>query len=80
MKKSETFIVMAYGIFEDVIVNNSIPIFELPPFTMNALRDNTTVGNKRYWESFKNSQYRSAVSSLQYMENIPSEQVNKICG
>ena len=38
MKKTETFIVMAYGIFHDVIVNNSIPINELPPFTMNTLR------------------------------------------
>ena len=74
MKRTETYIVMAYGIFEDVILHNSISIFELPPFSMNTLRDTTTSENKRYWDSIKNSQYRSAVSSLQHMENIPSEQ------
>ena len=47
MKKSETFIVMAYGIF-DVIINNSIPIFKLLSFTINALRYYTIDGNKQY--------------------------------
>ena len=66
---------MVYGIFGEVILHNFIPIFELPPFSMNALRDETTIENKRYWESIKKSQYRSAVSSIQHIENIPSEQV-----
>ena len=48
MKETVTYIVIAYGIFEDVTINNSILNFELPPFIVNALRDNTTVRNKRY--------------------------------
>ena len=65
---------MAYGIFEDVIIHNSIPIFELPPYSMNALRDAKTTENKIFWESLKKSQLTSALSTLQYMESIPSEE------
>ena len=56
MKKKETFIVMAHGIFEDVIIKNAIPNFELPPYTMNDLRDTKTEENTAFWRSLKNSQ------------------------
>ena len=53
MKRTETYIIMAYRIFEDVIIHNSIPIFDLPPYSMNDLRDAKTTENKRFWESLK---------------------------
>ena len=74
MKKSETYIVMAHRIFEDVIIHNSIPIFELPPYSMNALRDAKTEENKKFWICLKRSQFTSAISSLQHMATIPSEE------
>ena len=72
IKKTETYIVMANGIFEDVILHNSIPIFELPPYSMNSLRDTKTVENIHFWESLILSQLQSARSALKHMENIPS--------
>ena len=53
MKRTETYIIMAYRIFEDVIIHNSIPIIDLPPYSMNNLRDAKTTENKRFWKSLK---------------------------
>ena len=72
IKKTETYIVMANGIFEDVILHNSIPIFELPPYSMNSLRDTKTVENVCFWELLIVSQLQSSRSALKHMENIPS--------
>ena len=70
MKKAESYIVMAYGIFNDVIVHNSIPIFELPPFYMTTLRNLKTVENEKFWYSKK--EYQLKAVTLQYLDNIPS--------
>ena len=40
MKKTETYVVMAYGIFEDVILHNLLPIFELTIFNECSERCN----------------------------------------
>ena len=45
MSRTETYIVMAKGIFDNIIINNAIHINKLPPVTM------TNVQNKKYKEN-----------------------------
>ena len=66
------FICMAHGLFEDIILNNLISISELPPFTMNDLRCESTVKNISEWKKLKKSQYQSAICCAQHMEDVPS--------
>ena len=76
MKKSETFIVMAHGIFNNVILHDSIPINELPPYTMNRLRVEKSNQNDMFWRKIKESQLTSVMSAMSNMENFPTvEQV-----
>ena len=59
MKKSETYIVMANGIFNNVILYDQIPMNELPPYTMNQLRVDKSNQNDMFWRNIKESQYKS---------------------
>ena len=67
MKKSETYIVMANGIFNDVILYDDIPINELPSYKMNSLRVEKSNQDEKFWRKIKELQYKSAISVMSMM-------------
>ena len=55
MSSTKTYIVMARGIFEDIIINNAIHINKLPPVTMNDVQNKKNGENKSFWKDIKKS-------------------------
>ena len=54
MSRTETYIVMAKGIFDDIIINNAIHINELPPVTMSEVRNEKSEENKKIGKISRN--------------------------
>ena len=74
MSRTETYIVMAKGIFDDIIINNAIHINKLPPVTMSEVRNEKSEGNKKNWEDIKKSQLNAIYSITNIDDNFPSKE------
>ena len=74
MSQTETYIVMAKGIFDDIIINNAIHINELPPVTMSDVRNEKSDENKRFWKDIKISQLNEIYSITNIDDNFPTKE------
>ena len=74
MSRTETYIVMAKGIFDDIIINNAIHINKLPPVTMSKVCNEKSEGNKKNWEDIKKSQLNAIYSITNIDDNFPSKE------
>ena len=72
LDKSETYIVMSKGIFDDAIIHNTISINELPPHTISSLRASKTNENTQFWASIIISQKHAIYNFLHQLSGIPS--------
>ena len=64
---------MAKGIFDDIIIRNSISINELPPYSMTNLRATKTNENNIFWKKMTHSQVTAAYSFLVDLGNLPDK-------
>ena len=73
MKKTEKFVVMVKGIFDDIIIRNSISINELPPYSMANLRAVKTKQNQEFWKKITHSQVVAVYTFLKDLDNLPDQ-------
>lgn len=81
LRVGETFIVTSKNVMDNAIVNDSLSMNELPPFTMATLRMSTTAQNKQWWADMTNLQLDSIYStrSLQQTDGMPTrEDINNV--
>ena len=64
---------MAKGIFDDIIIQTSISINELPPYSMANLQNVKTKQNKEFWKKITHSQVVAAYIFLKDLDNLPNQ-------
>ena len=74
MSRTETYIAMVKGIFDDIIINNAIHINELPPVTMSKVCNEKSEGNNKIWKDIKKSQLNTIYSITNIHDNFPSKE------
>lgn len=74
MFKTESFIVLAKTLFDDIIIKNILPINELPPFTMNQLREVVTEKNKQFWIENNECQLHAIYSVVADLFDVPEKE------
>jgi len=75
MNKAEHFILRALRIFQEVIMRDSLPMFEIP-FTHTQLYDNLDVSNDAFWETSNRKVLDSVYYAVRNTPNIPSREVS----
>jgi hypothetical protein len=73
MNKAEHFILRALRIFQEVIMRDSLPMFEIP-FTHTQLYDNLDVSNDAFWETSNRKVLDSVYYAVRNTPNIPSRE------
>jgi len=80
-RMSERYVIAAKAVLDGVILNNEIPIDELPPCLLTELYVNTEEEFLRFWEEAKKNQLSSIYSSVPVpmQRNLPSRESVASC-
>ena len=70
--KAQSFISRVWRLLQDVILHDSIPMFEIP-FTTSQSADQTEAKNSTYWSDMKVKMIEAMRAVVGYKENLPSD-------
>ena len=73
MRRLDSFIIKAKSIIDSVLIDNCIPMTEMPPCLSTELYDNKKAEVDQEWKKWTKSQLRSMLDPIKDIEGVPTE-------